>query len=469
MPAAPAIDVSTLINERPIGRLQWRVVLFGFLIVALDGFDTAIMGFIAPELSRVWGIAPSSLGPVLCAALAGLALGALLAGPLADRVGRKTVLVASVFLFGLWTLVAAWSPDLTTLLVLRFLTGLGLGASMPNVGTLVSEYAPEKRRSILITVVFCGFTFGAAMGGFCSAWLIPAYGWHSVLLVGGILPVLLAPVLLFKLPESLRFLAAKGGDQMRMRAIVAQLVPGMAGSAGTFTLPQATGPANQAGKPASAIGIVLSRRYVFGSAMLWVTYFMGLFLVYLLGGWLPTLVKGVGFNVRDAALITALFQIGGAVGSLCIGWAMDRLNPHRVLALAFLLGGAATFLFGIAAKEFIELSLCAFAGGFLLNGANTGMNALATGYYPTAARATGSSWMHGIGRWGAISSAFAGAQMLGAGWSFAQVFSALAIPALIAAAAVFAKGGWTRGADGTQPAAPGHRAPGGAAVQGARA
>ncbi|MDR3381310.1 MFS transporter [Cupriavidus basilensis] len=438
MPASPAIDVSALIDERPVSHLQWRVVLLGFIIIALDGFDTAIMGFIAPELARVWGIAPSHLGPVLSAALVGLALGAMGAGPLADRVGRKAVLVGSVFLFGLWTLVAAWSPDLNTLLVLRFLTGLGLGASMPNVGTLVSEYAPRKHRSILVTVVFCGFTFGAAMGGFCSAWLIPAYGWHSVLLVGGILPVLLAPVLLFKLPESLRFLAVKRGDQARMRAIVAQLAPEVARRAGSFMLPQA---AQGMGKPASAIGTVLSRRYAFGSAMLWITYFMGLFLVYLLGGWLPTLVKGVGFSVRDAALITALFQIGGAAGSLGIGWAMDRINPHRVLALAFLLGGAATFLFGTAAKDFIALSLCAFAGGFLLNGANTGMNALATGYYPTAARATGSSWMHGIGRWGAISSAFAGAQMLGAGWSFAQVFSALAIPALIAALAIFAKGG----------------------------
>ena len=161
MPASPAIDVSALIDERPVSHLQWRVVLLGFIIIALDGFDTAIMGFIAPELARVWGIAPSHLGPVLSAALVGLALGAMGAGPLADRVGRKAVLVGSVFLFGLWTLVAAWSPDLNTLLVLRFLTGLGLGASMPNVGTLVSEYAPRKHRSILVTVGFCGFTFGA--------------------------------------------------------------------------------------------------------------------------------------------------------------------------------------------------------------------------------------------------------------------------------------------------------------------
>src|SRR5437899_8805510 len=360
MTSTNIIDVNELVGSRPLGRFQWLVVALGFFIIALDGFDTAIMGFIAPELTRIWGISSKSLGPVMSAALIGLAVGALCAGPLADRFGRKVVVVTSVFFFGLWTLASAFAPDVTWLVILRFLTGLGLGASMPNTGTLVSEYAPEKHRSILVTVVFCGFTFGAASGGFVAAALIPSHGWHSVLMVGGILPLLALPLLIVKLPESVRLLVIKRAASTRIRRLVDRIAPGTASDSTTFVMFDA--PKVQK----SSIGIVLSKRYVFGSVMLWITYFMGLFLVYLLGGWLPTLVKGVGFSVRDAALITALFQMGGTAGSLFLGWSMDRVNPHRVMTAAYLVGGAITFMIGSLSEGFVLFAVCAFGAGFCL-------------------------------------------------------------------------------------------------------
>jgi AAHS family 4-hydroxybenzoate transporter-like MFS transporter len=434
MTSQDRIDVNQLVGSQPMGRFQWLVTVLCFCIVALDGFDASIMGVIAPELTRVWGISTGNLGPVISAALIGLAVGALVAGPLADRFGRKIVIVTSVLFFGLWTLAAAMAPDITWLIVFRFLTGLGLGASMPNTATIISEYAPEKHRSILVTVVFCGFTFGAAAGGFIAADLIPAFGWQSVLLVGGILPVLLVPVLMLWLPESVRLLVVKGASPARIRRIVERMVPGATHQQTQFAMPAA------AQVKTGGIAIVLSKQYLFGSVMLWATYFMGLFLVYLLGSWLPTLVKGVGFSVRDAALITAFFQLGGTAGSLFLGWSMDRREPHRVLTMAFLVGGVFTFLLGMLTTGFILFVVAAFAVGFCFNGGNTGMTALATLFYPTEARSTGASWMHGIGRFGAIASAFAGAQMLGAGWSFSQVFTILAIPAFLAALAVFLKG-----------------------------
>ncbi|AXW60832.1 aromatic acid/H+ symport family MFS transporter [Ralstonia solanacearum] len=439
MSNAPPIDVRALIDAQPLGRFQWLVVALGFCVIALDGFDTAIMGFIAPEVARVWGIGKASLGPVLSAALIGLAIGALVAGPLADRFGRKVVLVTCVFFFGAWTLASAFAPDQAWLMVLRFLTGLGLGASMPNAGTLVSEYAPQRHRSILVTVVFCGFTFGASVGGFAAAWLIPHYGWRSVLALGGVLPLAAVPLLMWRLPESARFLAASRAPAAVIRRVIDRLAPGVATERSTFVLP---GVVREKGHP---IRLILSREFALGTLMLWVTYFMGLFLVYLMGSWLPTLVGGAGFSVRDAALVTALFQFGGTAGSLFLGWRMDRGHPHRVLALTYLTGGVLVYLIGVSSHGFGQLALFALGAGFCLNGANTGMNALATRFYPTAARATGASWMHGIGRWGAISSAFAGAQMLAAGWSFAQVFAALTVPAAIGALAVFVKG------RGTQP------------------
>lgn len=434
MSTAHTIDVRELINNRSLGRYQKLIVFLGFCMIALDGFDVAALSFIAPELRTLWGIDSQALGPVFSAALLGLAIGALVAGPLADKLGRKLVLVASVFFFGFWTLATAWSADVTQLILLRFLTGLGLGASMPNVGTLIAEFAPEKKKSFLVTVAFCGFTFGAAGGGFLSAWMLPHYGWQSILILGGVLPILFTPVLLLLLPESVRFMVVKQKAQQRIRRVIEKIAPGSTTEHSRFVM------ASAVVTHQSSIGVVLSPTYRFGTYMLWLAYFMALFVVYLIGSWLPTLVKESGYSVAEAALITACFQIGGTAGSLFCGWSMDRAEPHKILFRTYFVGSLLLFGLGLVAHSFALLAVLALMIGFCFNGANTGMNALSAGYYPTEARATGSSWMHGVGRWGAILSGFAGAQMLAMGLGFSQVFALLALPALITAVALYAKG-----------------------------
>uniref|UniRef100_UPI003C7E4743 MFS transporter n=1 Tax=Pseudomonas veronii TaxID=76761 RepID=UPI003C7E4743 len=192
---------------------------------------------------------------------------------------------------------------------------------------------------------------------------------------------------------------------------------------------------------ASGMQIVLSPFYRFGTLMLWSGYVLALFLVYLFSGWLPTLVKeGGGYSVADAAIVTAMFQIGGPAGALCVGWVMDRWNKYRVLMAVFMLSGAVIYAIGQATGHFVLLCSIAWMVGFCLNGASVGMNALAATFYPTQARATGASWMSGIGRVGAILSAFAGAQMLSWGWTFAQVFAALVVPSGLAALAIYGLG-----------------------------
>ncbi|SDH92329.1 MFS transporter [Pseudomonas panipatensis] len=430
-----AIDVRQLINDRPLGAYQLWVVFLGFLIIGLDGLDVAIMGFIAPQLKADWNLSTQALGPVLSAALVGLAAGALIAGPLADRFGRRIVLVSSVFFFGFWTLATAFSSDVTQMVILRLLTGLGLGAAMPNASTLVSEFAPDKRRSFLVTVAFAGFSAGAAGGGFLSAWMIPAFGWHSMLLFGGALPLLVAPLLWLLLPESISFLVAQGAPAARVRRIVERIAPGASSAQSHFCLPSAPVTAK------TSVGLILSPHYRFGTLMVWAGYFLALFLVYLFSSWLPMLVKeGGGYGVGEAALVTALFQIGGPAGALFVGWSMDRFNPYKVLVLAFAGSAALIFCIGQATTHFLLLCVFACGIGFGLNGTSVGMNALATCFYPTQARATGASWMSGIGRFGAILSAFAGAQMMALGWSFPQMFAALTLPALLGALVIAAKG-----------------------------
>lgn len=429
-------DVNKLINDRPLGSFQKIIIALGFIVIAIDGFDITLMGFIIPELKTEWGIQIQQLGWIVSAALIGLALGALFSGPLADKWGRKGIIINSVFFFGIWTVIAAFSHNIEQIILFRFLAGLGMGAAMPNVGTLVAEFAPEKNRSFLITVVFCGFTFGAALAGASASWLIPRYGWHSLLLLGGVLPLICVPLLLLKMPESVRFLVTKRASTERIAKIVERLFPGEISSETTFTFPLMNK------KSQTSIDIVLSEQYRLGSAMLWIGYFMGLFLVYLLGSWLPTLVKDIGLTVAQAAIVTAMYQAGGTAGSLFAGWTMDRINPHFSLGLLYFTGGILTILIGFSGHSITLLYIVALCTGFCLNGANTGMNALSANYYPTEARATGSGWMHGIGRIGAILSAIIGAHMISLGLDFQYMFSIIAIPALITSLTIFAKGRW---------------------------
>lgn len=433
MNATRTIDVRELINSRPFGAFQKLVVFFCFVIIALDGFDVAVMGLIAPQLREEWGVSPQDLGPVLSAALIGLAAGALVAGPLADRYGRKIVLVTSVVFFGFWTLVTAFSTDVTQLVIFRFLTGLGLGAAMPNAATLTSEFAPDRKRSFLVTVAFCGFSFGAAGGGFISAWMIPNLGWQSVLILGGVLPLLVAPLLWWKMPESVSFMVTSKAPRERIHRVMEKIAPGASDSRSNFVLPT---PAQHKG----GLQLILSGKYLFGTLMLWLGYFTALFMVYLFSSWLPTLVKDGGYSVSDAAIVTSLFQVGGPVGSLFVGWAMDRFRPHAVLLLTMLLGALTTYAIGQVNHDLALLGAIAWAIGFCLNGGSVGMNAVATGFYPTEARATGACWMSGIGRFGAILSAFAGGQMIAMGMPLEQVFALLAIPAVLSGLAMAAKG-----------------------------
>jgi MFS transporter, AAHS family, 4-hydroxybenzoate transporter len=436
---ARAFDVQQFLDAQPVGRFQLLVLLLCMMIVMLDGLDTVMIGFIAPSLSSAWAIPRDALGPVMSGGLFGLACGALAAGPMSDRFGRKTVMTAAVLFFGVWSLASAFAMNVPSLTALRFLTGIGLGASMPNAATLMAEYAPPRRRALMVTAVFCGFTFGAAGGGFVSAWLIGRWGWQSVLLLGGVLPVVFAPVLIKWLPESARYLALRENRRARLVNVLNRLKPGAVHAQTHFVSHE---PLQAARSPVRAI---LSREHAFGTVMLWICYFAGLLTVYLLGNWLPTLIRGLGFSLAEAAVVGALFQAGGTIGSVLIGWQMDRFNPHRALGVTVLAGGVLAWYMGVSAHPFSIMCVLAFGMGYCMNGSNTGFCALAAGSYPTEMRATGTSWMLGVGRFGGIAGAMVGAAMLHANWSFGAVFTALAVPAAVGGLAVLLKGARHRG------------------------
>lgn len=429
------LDVQSFINSQPLSPYQWRVVILCFLIVFLDGLDTAAMGFIAPALSQDWGIDRASLGPVMSAALIGMVFGALGSGPLADRFGRKGVLVSAVLIFGVFSLASAYSTNVNELLVLRFLTGLGLGAGMPNATTLLSEYTPERKKSLLVTSMFCGFNLGMAGGGFISAKLIPAYGWHALLLLGGVLPLVLGVVLLLWLPESARYLVVRNRNVDRVRRALSPIAPAVVARAAGFSVPE-----QQTVKASNVLAVIFSGTNRTGTLLLWLTYFMGLVIVYLLTSWLPTLMRESGATMEEAAFIGALFQFGGVLSAIGVGWAMDNFNPHKVIGTFYLLAGVFAYAVGQSLGHTALLATLVLVAGMCVNGAQSAMPSLAARFYPTQGRATGVSWMLGIGRFGAILGAWMGATLLGLGWNFAQVLTALVVPAALATLAVLVKG-----------------------------
>ncbi|MFZ1180605.1 MAG: aromatic acid/H+ symport family MFS transporter [Herbaspirillum sp.] len=434
MTNSATFDIQQFIERQPLGAFHWVVLSLCFSVLVVDGFDTAAIGYIAPALLVEWRMQKSALGPVLSAALFGLATGAVAAGPLADWVGRKIVLVVSVAFFGVASFATAFSASLEMLTALRFITGLGLGAAMPNAITLTAEYAPAARRSLLTNAIFCGFPLGAAGGGLIAAWLIPHYGWRSVFVLGGLLPMALAGILLWRLPESLRYLVANGKPADRVRQVLARLTSDVLPAGISFVVPES---GHASGK--RAVRLILSRSYLLGSSMLWLTYFMGLLIFYLLISWMPVLMKEVGFSIERAALASALFPLGGGIGAIVVGWLMDRMNPHAVIAAAYALTAGFVFCIGQGISNLTVLGASIFLAGIVMNGAQTAMPALAAQFYPTQGRATGVAWMLGIGRCGGIAGALLGAELMRLHIGFDMIFTLASIPAAVATIALVVK------------------------------
>ncbi|MBN3756757.1 MFS transporter [Paraburkholderia sp. Tr-20389] len=426
------VNVQTFINEQPFGGFQWLVFFMCFVIVLLDGFDTAAIGFIAPSLLTEWGLSKPDLAPVLSAALFGLACGALGSGPLSDRLGRRSLLLTSVFVFGIACLASAFSSSIGQLTVLRFITGVGLGAAMPNAVTMMGEFCPDRRRATVINLMFCGFPLGAAFGGFLAAWMIPHFGWRSVLMLGGVTPLLLGVVLLMKMPESVRFMVASNQPVERIRATLARISQ-QALNAGSFVM---TETAPQTGS--KGLGVVLSRSYIVGSVMLWVTYFMGLVIFYASINWMPILLKDAGLTPKSATLISALFPLGG-VGAVLAGVLMDRFNANRVIAVCYALTAVSVYFIGQAAGNVGALVAIVFLSGVLMNTAQSSMPALAAAFYPTEGRGTGVAWMLGVGRFGGIAGSFLVAELTRRHFTFSGVFATIAIAGLVACVALLIK------------------------------
>ena len=387
-----------------LSALQIRAAGLSALVALLDGFDTQAIAYVAPSIVEAWHLNVAALGPVFAIGLLGLTIGAFTFSPLADRYGRKSVILVCVLTFSVFALLTARAQTLGELEVYRLLTGFGLGGAMPNIIALTSEHAPPTSRSTFVTAMFCGFPLGATLGGFVTAPLIHSHGWQSVFILGGLMPLMLWPALLLLLPESVR--TDEGAWVPDRRFPVFELFAD--GRAWRTTL-------------------------------VWVAFFMNLLVMYFLTSWLPSLLRTAGMPLSTAIWSTALLNLGGAAGGCSLGRLLDRRNPYLVLGTAY--AGAAACILAIASSESgPSLLIFALLAGFGVSGAQIGLNAVTAASYPTAMRATGIGWALGVGRVGSIVGPAAGGLLLGAGWSTHGLLLAAVAPAMVAAAAVFALG-----------------------------
>jgi AAHS family 4-hydroxybenzoate transporter-like MFS transporter len=403
------------------------------LIVFVDGFDAQAMGFVAPALTAALNIPRSVLGSIISSGLVGMMVGALVSGPLADRIGRKPVLIASALIFGVGSLLTATASSVESLMTFRALTGLGMGGAMPNAIALTSEYMPRRRRAGAVTMMICGFSAGAAVGGLVAAAIIPRFGWESVFVVGGAIPIVIAVASVFAIPESIRFLLVKGGHDAQARHYLSRVAPGT-------TVPPSLSPGldEHAARGAFVVAELFTERRAVPTLLIWAIYFMNLLNLYLLNSWLPTILSDAGIPVGTAIRLTSLFQIGGIVGAIVLGRLLDRRFSFWILAVCYSWAAAFVYLIGHAGASIALLAVTITCAGVGIIGGQNASHALSSEFYPTRIRSTGVGWALGIGRIGSIVGPVLGGLLLTQGTQALQVFWAAIIPAAIAAGAAAA-------------------------------
>jgi len=397
----PRPVVVSAIDDRPLSRLQlWTILLCG-IVVILDGFDTQCMGFLVPVISENLNIPLSAFGPVLSAALLGLMIAAMASGPIADRCGRRWVVIVSVFVFAVFALLTARATTLNELLLYRFLTGLGLGGAMPTAVALTSEYTPRRLQPIVVGAIFVGMPAGALIASQAAWVMIPLWGWRSVFVLGGALPLVLAIALIKFLPESVEWKTHKARSGVPVKHL--------------FTEGRAL-----------------------GTLLLWVPFFMNLLILYFILSWLPALLRQSGMPISAGVQAVALFSVGGIIGTLTEGRVMTAIGARTVLVVEFVLCALLIVMLANSASSLMPMLIATLVLGICVQGAQAGLNALAAMFYPTDVRATGIGWALGVGRIGSIVGPSLGGVLLSLRWTPKEILIAGIAPAACAALAIAA-------------------------------
>jgi AAHS family 4-hydroxybenzoate transporter-like MFS transporter len=425
MASAPSSATETALENQRIGPLQIRVAALCTLIQICDGYDINSIAWAVPSLKDIWHLAPPAFTTAFLWSSIGILVGALSAGPIGDRFGRKPLLLASLTIFGLASLLSAFADSLGMLTILRFFTGLGIGGAFPGAATLTGDYAPHRRRALMIMASFTGAPVGGFVGGQIVAALLPHFGWPMIFVLGGVFPLLLVPVLAIWLPESPRFLARKANLSVREATLLRRLdiAPGQAT---THPLDIAEG---------NPVRMLFGEGYALQTVLLWVIFFCSLMNLFLFGYWMPTVFNLIGMKPADAVFASSLRDLGAIFAVLYLGVLIDRVGPERSLAWHYAAGALFIAAIALIALPYALLLAVTFLCGMTIIGSQTGANATCGKLYPARMRTTGLGWALGIGRLGGIAAPVLGGWLLSLGLAPTHIFLSACFFALVAATA----------------------------------
>ncbi|WP_439855899.1 3-(3-hydroxy-phenyl)propionate transporter MhpT [Pseudomonas yamanorum] len=368
-----------------------------FIVALIEGFDLQAAGTAAAGLRQTFALDPKMLGWVFSVGIIGLLPGAFFGGWVADRIGRKKILVSAVLLFGLFSLSTAFVDSYSSLLLVRFLTGLGLGAALPNLIALCAEAVTERNRGTAISVMYCGVPLGGALAAVVA--MFSSEHWQTTFIIGGLAPLLAVPLMILLLPESSAF-RQQLDNTHAARPSTGQALFGEGRARTTLAL--------------------------------WLSYFFTLTVMYMLLNWLPSLLLEQGFSKPQAGMVQMLFNIGGALGSLLGGVLLDRCNALKVVLSVY--AGLLAALAGVGLSVgIVPMAIAGFAAGLFVMAAQLVLYASAPPSYPTSVRATGVGAAVAVGRLGSVAGPLAAGQLLAAGAGTAGVLLATSPGVVIAA------------------------------------
>ncbi len=415
------------LEAQPLGPLQLRVAAICLLAQTFDGFDLNSIGMAAPALSQAWHLPGAAFAITFVMSSVGIMAGALISGPIGDRLGRKPVLVASLVLLAVSSFACVLAASIPVLAALRFVTGMGIGTLMPASVALACDYVPERRRASLIMVVFTGAPLGGFVGGQLVAQLLPLYGWTVIFMIGGLLPLILIPIVLIWLPESPRFLLRKGRLSSRMQQLLRRLDIDPAQTDHALDL---------SGR--NPVGGLFRDGLAVTTVLVWILYFANLLSIYLIGYWMPTVLHMLGMTPADSVFAASLGNAGPLFSIFLIAPLSIRFMPQNVVAVSLAGGIFAIAAVGLMNLPYLPLLAVIFLIGCCTVGSMTAINGMTAALYPARVRNTGMGWALGIGRLGGIGGPWLGGILLELGWPPRAIFLFACVTALVATISVLA-------------------------------
>lgn len=389
------VALNDLIDQQKVGGYQKFILMTCILLMVMDGYDIQAMAYAAPLIMDQWQIDKTMLGVVFSASLFGLFAGSLFLSSLSDRFGRRPILLISTFAFSVLMMLTPHVANVEQLAIIRFVTGIFLGGIMPNAMAYSSEIVPSKYRILTMMVISCGYTIGAMLGGGISALLTPVGGWHAIFYFGGVIPLIIFFIMLFKMPESLQFMATNNNDRKAVLWLQ-KFYPKLNLSSDLQILNDTTIKTKQ-----SPLALFKDKRAFF-TYTIWIISILNMISLYFLANWLPTLAKESGLSLNQALLIGSTLQLGGTFGSILMGLKIDKIGFYKVLVPAFVVAVLSVAMIGYSVSHIALLFVIVFIAGFAIVGGQPAINALSANYYPVSLRTTGVGWSIGIARLGSV-------------------------------------------------------------------